>query len=75
MREYQYGYSRKTGSVHDVQGRERKAQTMVAVLEDFIKRPLSGLRLLDVGGSAGIIGNIWQIILARSSEWILISLQ
>lgn len=57
MRRYQYSYSNQCGSMYDIQGRERKAQTMVAVLEDFLKRPLSELRLLNVGGSTGIIDN------------------
>jgi ubiquinone/menaquinone biosynthesis C-methylase UbiE len=57
MRGYQYGYSNKCGSVYDVQSRERKAQTMIIVLSDFLKKPLRDLRLLNVGGSAGIIDN------------------
>lgn len=35
--------------------RERKARTMVAVLEDCLPGPLADYRLLNVGGSAGII--------------------
>ena len=41
----------------DIVKRERKARTMVAVIEDFTSRPLRELRLLDVGASTGIIGN------------------
>jgi 2-polyprenyl-3-methyl-5-hydroxy-6-metoxy-1,4-benzoquinol methylase len=41
----------------DIVQRERKARTMVAVMEDFISRPLWELSLLDVGASTGIIGN------------------
>ena len=41
----------------DIVKRERKARTMVAVIEDFISRPLRELSLLDVGASTGIIGN------------------
>lgn len=41
----------------DIVMRERKARTMIAVIEDFISRPLSDLSLLDVGGSTGIIDN------------------
>jgi 2-polyprenyl-3-methyl-5-hydroxy-6-metoxy-1,4-benzoquinol methylase len=43
--------------MHDVVGRERKARTMVSILEDFIQKPLKELCLLNVGGSAGIIDN------------------
>lgn len=41
----------------DVQGRERKARTMVAVLRHHLVHPLGDLSLLNVGGSAGIIDN------------------
>lgn len=43
--------------MHDRRGREQKARTMVAVLQDFFAGPLAGLTLLNVGGSAGIIDN------------------
>ena len=43
--------------MHDVAGRERKAKTMVSVLENHMQKPLHQLRLLNVGGSAGIIDN------------------
>jgi 2-polyprenyl-3-methyl-5-hydroxy-6-metoxy-1,4-benzoquinol methylase len=58
MRGYQYDYSRNHTCLYDVQGRERKAQTMVDVFRDFLARPLHNLRVLNVGGSAGIIDNI-----------------
>lgn len=54
-RGYQYGFSNKNSAMYDIQPRERKAQSMVAVLEEYLRRPLSSLRLLNVGGSAGII--------------------
>lgn len=57
MRGYQYGFSKQNRSMYDGQSRERKAQTMVAVLEDFLMQSLRDLRLLNVGGSAGIIDN------------------
>ncbi|MGD0275855.1 MAG: class I SAM-dependent methyltransferase [Syntrophales bacterium] len=57
MREYQCGYSNKCGAMYDVSNRERKAQTMVTVFEDFFKSSLHDLCLLNVGGSAGIIDN------------------
>lgn len=44
--------------MYDVQTRERKARTMVAVLGDFLGlEALPRLSLLNVGGSAGIIDN------------------
>jgi 2-polyprenyl-3-methyl-5-hydroxy-6-metoxy-1,4-benzoquinol methylase len=43
--------------MYDAVSRERKAKTIVAVLEDHIRQPLYGLSLLNVGGSAGIIDN------------------
>lgn len=43
--------------MYDILSRERKAKTMVAVLEDFLGQPLNNYRLLNVGGSAGIIDN------------------
>lgn len=49
---------KKKGVVHyDISSRERKARTMVAVLEDFVKRPLNKLNVLDIGASTGIIDN------------------
>ncbi len=36
-------------------GRRRKAITMVAVLSEYISKPLDTLSLLNIGGSAGII--------------------
>ena len=56
-RGYQYNFSSRPAGRYDVCGRERKAQTMVAVLKDYLKRPLSALSLLNVGGSAGVIDN------------------
>jgi len=41
----------------DVDGRERKARTMVAVLQECLPGPLNSYRMLNVGGSAGIIDN------------------
>lgn len=41
----------------DVDGRERKAHTMVAVLQECLPMPLGSYSLLNVGGSAGIIDN------------------
>lgn len=54
-RNYQYGFSAMGNAMYDVSGRERKAHTMVSVLEDFSAANLQDLRLLNVGGSTGII--------------------
>lgn len=43
--------------MHDVAGRRRKARTMVAVFGNYFNIPLMDLRVLDVGGSTGIIDN------------------
>lgn len=54
-RGYQYDFSVQNGAMFDVQGRTRKAETMVRVLADFAGPRLAGMTLLNVGGSAGII--------------------
>ena len=54
-RDYQYNYSDIEPEVFDVEGRVRKAQTTLAVLEDYLCCDLQELTLLDVGGSTGII--------------------
>lgn len=56
-REYQHAFSNLHSSMYDAQGRERKAATMVAVLENYFDTPLRQLRLLDIGASTGIICN------------------
>jgi hypothetical protein len=56
-REYQYNFSSNSTCMYEALGRERKARTMVAVLEDHIRNPLNELHVLNVGGSAGIIDN------------------
>lgn len=53
--------------MYDVATRERKARTMVVVLEDYLDRSLKELSLLDVGGSTGIIDNylsnyFWRVV-------------
>ena len=37
--------------------RERKARTMLAVLGDFLQKPLAECDVLNVGGAAGAIDN------------------
>ena len=56
-RGYQYGFSKSSPYVYDTENRERKAKTMVAVLEDFLPGPLDTYDVLNVGGSAGAIDN------------------
>jgi ubiquinone/menaquinone biosynthesis C-methylase UbiE len=56
-RGYQYEFSVNRPYVYDMAGRERKARTMVAVLENYLPSPLSNYDLLNVGGSTGIIDN------------------
>jgi 2-polyprenyl-3-methyl-5-hydroxy-6-metoxy-1,4-benzoquinol methylase len=54
-RGYQYGYSDISAEMHSIEGRRRKAITMVAVLGDSLGDRLGHARLLNVGCSAGII--------------------
>lgn len=56
-RGYQYDFSSTSPHVFDVQNRERKARTTVAVLENCLSGSLRQYDLLNVGGSAGIIDN------------------
>ncbi|WMP18891.1 class I SAM-dependent methyltransferase [Thiothrix lacustris] len=55
QRDYQYGFSEKGTAMYDVTGRERKAHTMVAVLQSHLGQDLQHLTLLNIGGSTGII--------------------
>jgi ubiquinone/menaquinone biosynthesis C-methylase UbiE len=55
MREYQADFSANSQAMFDPEGRQRKAATMVRVLEEDIAAPLNTLNLLNVGGSAGLI--------------------
>ena len=56
-RGYQYNFSKNSPYVYDADNRERKARTMLAVLDDFLHKPLSDCDVLNVGGSAGAIDN------------------
>lgn len=58
-RTYQHNFSRMVeGAMYNHQRRERKAKTIIAVLQDFLgESTLSSLTLLDVGASTGIIDN------------------
>jgi 2-polyprenyl-3-methyl-5-hydroxy-6-metoxy-1,4-benzoquinol methylase len=54
-RGYQFGYSNVSAEMHSIEGRQRKAMTMLAVLRDAMNGRLSEARLLNVGCSTGII--------------------
>ena len=56
-RGYQYNFSENSPYVYDAENRERKARTMLAVLDDFLPTPLTQCNVLNVGGSAGAIDN------------------
>ena len=58
-RGYQHNFSRMVdGAMYNRQARERKAMTLLAVLQDFFKETdTSSLTLLDMGSSTGIIDN------------------
>lgn len=55
-RGYQYNFSDKNDAMYQVKLRQKKANTMVKVISDFAgAEKLATLKLLNVGGSAGII--------------------
>lgn len=54
-RGYQYDYSDVSAEMHSIEGRKRKAMTMVAVLGDALGERLAQVRMLNVGCSTGII--------------------
>jgi 2-polyprenyl-3-methyl-5-hydroxy-6-metoxy-1,4-benzoquinol methylase len=55
-RGYQHNFSRMVdGAMYDHSARERKAQTILAVLDDFSGSDTQSLQLLDIGTSTGII--------------------
>lgn len=58
-RKYQHNFSRMVdGAMYNLQARERKAKTILAVLQDFYgNNTLNSLKLLDIGSSTGIIDN------------------
>jgi ubiquinone/menaquinone biosynthesis C-methylase UbiE len=66
-RGYQYDLSRlHHESLYNREGRQRKAKTMIAVLEDFFGRSLKDLSVLDVGASTGIVADflstyVWKV--------------
>ena len=54
-RDYQYEFSAKGTAMFNISARQKKAKTMIAVLEDYLHQDLNTLSVLNVGGSAGII--------------------
>jgi ubiquinone/menaquinone biosynthesis C-methylase UbiE len=54
-RGYQHDFSSAFPAMRDSPARERKARTMLAVLQHYLADGLHEMALLDVGGSAGII--------------------
>jgi len=62
MNDSEYKYQYKFSEMHreemyNSQGRERKAKTMVSVLQDYFNTDLNSLKLLDFGSSTGLIAN------------------
>ena len=55
MRGYQTGYSEIDPTLYDLEGRRRKARTVVAVLREALAAQLAQARVLDVGASTGHI--------------------
>jgi 2-polyprenyl-3-methyl-5-hydroxy-6-metoxy-1,4-benzoquinol methylase len=57
-RDYQYDFSiQQAAAMYDRPGREKKAQTIVAVLKDYGVPNIETTRVLDIGASTGIIDN------------------
>ncbi len=54
-RGYQHEFSKNDAAMFETALRQKKAQTMVAVLKDMVGNGLDQMSLLNVGGSAGII--------------------
>ncbi len=58
QRGYQTNFSELCArAMYDVEGRERKAKTMAAVLQDFLRCDTRQLSLLDIGSSTGVIAD------------------
>ena len=54
-RGYQHDFSNKGNAMFNIEGRQKKAITMVRVLAEYLGRDIASLSVLNVGGSAGII--------------------
>lgn len=73
-REYQRNFSEiLPEAVYSKEIRERKAKTIVAVLDDFLKEDLKTLSLLELGSSTGIISNYltdyFRKVVAIDIDW------
>ncbi len=51
---YQNNYSENM-KYYNYEGRQQKANKIIAVLKDYLKRDLKHLKLLDIGSSTGIM--------------------
>lgn len=58
QRGYQYGFSENGNAMYDLTGRQRKAHTMIAVLQDYFGGNLNSRSILNLGGSTGIIDSV-----------------
>lgn len=59
QRDYQFGFSVGNPAMHELEGRQRKAITMLAVLEDVLgPERLANARALNVGCSTGLIDEV-----------------
>ncbi len=57
--QYQYNFSEKhKDEMYNIQTRERKAATIVAVLRDHLKSGIRSSSVIDIGCSTGIITNL-----------------
>ena len=64
-----YGtFSERFPVLYNRDGRLAKARKIIAVMADFADRPLSELRVLDIGGSAGVMTGVFAEAFAQVSE-------
>jgi len=64
-RGYQYDFATHSKDAYNIEARERKAQTIVAVLSEVMDGQLDMCDLLDVGASTGIIDNYLSSIFSH----------
>jgi ubiquinone/menaquinone biosynthesis C-methylase UbiE len=65
-RAYQYDFSVGNAAMHSIEGRRRKAATMLAVLREVFGERLGSLRVLNLGCSRGIIDEFLAPHVART---------
>ena len=65
-RAYQYDFSVGNAAMHSIEGRRRKAATMLAVLREVFGDRLATLRVLNLGCSMGIIDEFLAPHVART---------